>query len=321
MQYKIQGTPSAEVSAEQAEAWHGVMAASLGHDLPGQPVPTRAQLTVPPLQSRRLVWMAAGPGGPVAGVASLRLFDAPGMDHLSELDLHVRPELRRGGAGSLLLAAAVAAARAEGRRAMITAVAADGPGDAFCAARGLRRVLTLRHLLLDLAQADCREADTARPGYDLAFWTGTVPDGLAAAFAEAKNAMNDMPTGEMDYGARRWDAAAVREMAKVLDDRGDTLLTLAALHGETMAGYTEIVIRAGEQRRAAQYDTAVVPAHRGHGLGLWLKATMVRRLRAEHPGLAEVETDTAESNVHMLAVNERLGYRTHRSTHEYQFDL
>ncbi|MBB5079576.1 GNAT family N-acetyltransferase [Nonomuraea endophytica] len=321
MQYKIQGTPSAEVSAEQAETWHGVIAASLGHDLPGQPVPTRAQLTVPPLHSRRLVWMAAEPGGPVAGVASLRLFDAPGMDHLSELDLHVRPELRRGGAGSLLLAAAVAAARAEGRRAMITAVAAGGPGDAFCAARGLRRVLTLRHLLLDLAQADCREADTARPGYDLAFWTGTVPDGLADAFAEAKNAMNDMPTGEMDYGARRWDAAAVREMAKVLADRRDTLLTLAALHGETMAGYTEIVIRSGERRRAAQYDTAVVPAHRGHGLGLWLKATMVRRLRVEHPDLAEVETDTAEDNVHMLAVNERLGYRAHRSTHEYQFDL
>ncbi|MEV4896890.1 GNAT family N-acetyltransferase [Nonomuraea sp. NPDC055795] len=314
MPYTIKGTPS----AEQAEAWHGVVAASLGHDLPGQPMPTRAQLTVPPLRSRRLVWTAAEPGGPVAGVAALRLFDAPGMDHLSELDLHVRPERRRGGAGSLLLAAAVSAARAERRRAMITAVAADGPGDAFCAARGLRRVLTLRHLLLDLAQADCREADTARPGYDLAFWTGTVPDGLAGAFAEAKNAM---PTGETDHGARRWDAAAVREMAKVMADRGDTLLTLAALHGETMAGYTEIVIRAGELRRAAQYGTAVVPAHRGHGLGIWLKATMVRRLRAEHPGLTEVETDTAADDAHMLAVNERLGYRACRDTHQYQFDL
>ncbi|MFI6297115.1 GNAT family N-acetyltransferase [Nonomuraea sp. NPDC050790] len=315
MQYKIQG------GAPPPEEWHAVVAASLGHDLPGQPVPTRAELTATPLHSRRPVWTAAEPGGAVAGVAALRLFEAPGMDHLSALDLHVRPERRRTGAGSLLLERAVSAARSEGRRAMITATAEGGPGDAFCAARGFRHVLTLRHLLLDLAQADCRAADAAPPGYDLAFWTGTVPDGLATAFAEAKNAMNDMPTGDMDYGGRQWDAAAVREMAQAVAGRGDTLLTLAALHGETMAGYTEIVIRAGDARRAAQYDTAVVPAHRGRGLGLWLKATMAARLRSGHPGLTEIETDIADDNVHMRAVNERLGYRVHRTTHEYQLDL
>ncbi len=185
----------------------------------------------------------------------------------------------------------------------------------------MRRVLTLDHLLLDVAQADDPAADTEHPGYELASWTGTVPDELAEAFAAAKNAMNDMPTGDMDYGSQSWTADRVRAMAKVLADRGDVLLTIAALGKGEMAGYTEIVIRSGATRLALQYDTAVVPAHRGHQLGLWVKAAMVRRLRAEHPSIAEIETDNALDNTHMLAVNRRLGFRTHRRTREYQLDL
>jgi GNAT superfamily N-acetyltransferase len=125
----------------------------------------------------------------------------------------------------------------------------------------------------------------------------------------------------MDYGTQTWTADRVRAMAGVLADRGDLLLTTAAVAKGEMAGYTEVVIRAGRTHRAIQYDTAVVPAHRGHGLGLWVKAAMVRRLRAEHPAITEIETDNAQDNTHMLAVNQRLGYRLHRRTHEYQLDL
>ncbi|MER6997159.1 GNAT family protein [Streptomyces sp. NPDC000410] len=149
-----------------------------------------------------------------------------------------------------------------------------------------------------------------------------MPEDLADAFATAKNAMNDMPVGELDHGSVRWDAERVRTMAQVVADRGETLLTVAAVHDDgTMAGYSEIVIPAGAAERALQYDTAVVPAHRGHGLGLRVKAAMLRRLRAEHPGVVEIETDNAEDNVHMLAVNERLVFRSYRRTHEYQLDL
>ncbi|MFD9367089.1 GNAT family N-acetyltransferase [Streptomyces sp. NPDC060020] len=165
-------------------------------------------------------------------------------------------------------------------------------------------------------------ADTAPPGYRPTHWTGTVPDELADAFAAAKNAMNDMPVGDLDYGSIAWDADRVRAMAKVVADRGDTLLTLAAVHDDgTIAGYTEILLPQGSGPRAQQYDTAVVPAHRGHGLGLWVKSAMVRRLRAEHPDVVEIETDNADDNVHMLAVNHRLGYRSYRRTHEFQLDV
>jgi GNAT superfamily N-acetyltransferase len=317
--------PLSWMSAEQALSWHDVLAASLAHDLPGQPPPTpkqvHTQLTTAGLDSSRLFWLATEPDGTVAGVAALRLFTRSGQEHLAELELHVHPELRRRGVGSQLLAQVVFAARVENRRSLVISVADTEPGLAFCAAKGFRRVLTLRHLLLDLSEADDSAADNNPAGYRLASWVGAVADDLADAFAAAKNAMNDMPTGDMDYGEQRWDADRVHAMARVLADRGDTLLTVAALHGDVVAGFTEIVIRAGEKQRALQYDTVVVPEHRGHGLGLWLKAAMVRRLRADHPGIGEIETDNADDNTHMLAVNQRLGFRQHRRAHEYQLDV
>ncbi|MGW6565822.1 GNAT family N-acetyltransferase [Streptomyces sp. NPDC054975] len=321
----INTIPLTEVSTEDATAWHAVVAASLAHDLPEEPRPTfeqvHSQLTVVGRDNRRLLWLSTAADGEVLGVAGLRLFTSPGQSHLAELEVHVTPDRRRSGVGSHLLATAVKAAEAEQRRSLVAAAPGDGPSGAFCAARGFRRVLALDHLLLDVAHADDGEADAEHLGYELAGWTGTVPDGLAEAFAAAKNAMNDMPTGDMDYGSQTWTADRVRAMAEVLADRGDLLLTTAALRKGEMAGYTEIVIRAGETCRALQYDTVVVPAHRGHGLGLWVKAEMVRRLRAEHPGIVEIETDNAQDNTHMLAVNRRLGFRFHRSTHEYQLDL
>lgn len=218
------------------------------------------------------------------------------------------------------------ACRTENRRALITTAAADSPGEAFCERRGFGSALTLDHLILrpdELPEADLPQiADAEHPGYRLTGWTGTVPDRLDDAFAEAKNAMNDMPVGDVDYGSVAWDGDRVRVMAKVIADRGDTLLTIAAVHDDgTMAGYTEILLPQGSGPRAQQYDTAVVPAHRGHGPGLWVKAATVRRLRAEHPGAVEIETDNAEDNVHMLAVNHRLGFRSYRRTHEFQLDV
>ncbi|MFG1706503.1 GNAT family N-acetyltransferase [Nonomuraea sp. M3C6] len=113
----------------------------------------------------------------------------------------------------------------------------------------------------------------------------------------------------------------VDEWLPELADRGDLLLTVAALHGNVMAGFTEILIRAGEQRRALQYDTAVVPKHRGHGLGRWLKAAMVGRLRAEQPGHHRDRDGQRPGQRPHAPVNQHLGFREHRRSHEYQLDV
>ena len=41
-------------------------------------------------------------------------------------------------------------------------------------------------------------------------------------------------------------------------------------------------------QRARQHDTAVVPAHRGHGLGPWIKSAMLVALRTERPDVTGI---------------------------------
>ncbi len=51
----------------------------------------------------------------------------------------------------------------------------------------------------------------------------------------------------------------------------------------------------------------MVAAHRGHRLGMWLKASMLLWMRDLRPELTTIDTWNATSNTHMIAVNEALG--------------
>ncbi|MFL6055125.1 MAG: GNAT family N-acetyltransferase [Actinoallomurus sp.] len=314
-----------DVSDTDVAAWHAVVAASIAQDFPGEPAPTLDQihghLTTPASGGRQLLWVAAAEDA-VAGVARLRLFEGPGRRHLGEFSLHVHPEHRRRGVGTCLLRTVARAARDEKRGTLVVEASSQTSGPAFLEANGFTCALSLSLLLLNVAEARgvAEIVRAEHPGYRLTRWLGVVPDDLAEAFAAAKNAMGDMPTGKMDYGTTTWDTDRVRDMAEVVEKRGDTLLTVAALHGDTVAGFTELVIPVGDGTRAIQYDTAVVTPHRGKGLGLWVKAAMLEWLRAEWPAVLEIETDNAEDNAHMLAVNERLGFRPLRQTRQYQCD-
>lgn len=276
---------------------------------------------------RRLAWLASGTDGVPVGSAFLRLFTKEGQEHLAELEGAVHPAERRRGAGSRLLGAAVAAARAERRRSLVAQAAADSPGDRFLAARGFRRVLALTYARLPLADVELgrlvRIAEQPHPGYALTSWDGTVPPGLARSFAASRRAMDDMPMGDTDYGTVVWDVDRVMEAAAAIARRGELLHTVAAVDTAdgSVVGFSELVVPADGRGDAQHYGTGVLPEHRGHGLGLWMKAEMIRRTLARHPALSGLRTDTADGNAPMNAVNERLGYRpTHRAV-EYQLDL
>ncbi|MEV0389949.1 GNAT family N-acetyltransferase [Nonomuraea sp. NPDC050643] len=277
--------------------------------------------------ARRLAWLAALPTGVPAGSAFLRLFTKAGQDHLAELDLHVHPAEQRAGVGSLLLTAAVAAAREEGRRSVIAEVEPGSPGDAFLVARGFRKVLTLTYARLSLAGTDLaglREiAHSPHPGYRLVAWDGIVPDELAETFTASRHAMDDMPMDDTDYGTVHWDVDRVREAARTIANRGDLLHTVAAVAESdgSIAGFTELVVPGDGKGDAQHYGTGVLPAHRGHGLARWMKAEAVRRARERYPDLDGLLTDTADGNRHMRAVNDGLGYVPTHQRVTLQLDL
>lgn len=277
--------------------------------------------------SRRLAWLASDADSVTIGTAYLRLFTDAGQDHLAELTLTVHSAERRGGVGSQLLDVVVTSAREHGRRCVIAQAEAGSAGDHFLAARGFRRVLALTYARLPLADLDTTAVeaivDRPHPGYRLVSWDGTVPDDLLATFTASRRAMDDMPMDETDYGTVTWDENKVRAIAKAVQDRGERLHTVAVVEesSATIAGFTELVVPGDGTGDGQHYGTAVLPDHRGHGLGAWMKAASIRHARQAHPKLAGLVTDTAASNAPMRRINDALGYAPTHTTHEYQLDL
>ncbi|MEW2490543.1 GNAT family N-acetyltransferase [Streptomyces sp. NPDC048411] len=279
------------------------------------------------LSSYRLAWLASDTDAIPVGSAFLRLFTRAGQEHLAELDLHVHPAERRNRTGSRLLEAAIAAARQDGRRCVITQAEAGSPGDRFLTARGFCRVLTLTFTRLPLAEADITAlteiTEQPHPGYRLASWEGTVPDGLAETFVASRHAMDDMPMGSTDFGTVTWDLARVRAAAAAIEKRGDLLHTVVAIDESdgSIAGFTELVVPGDGKGDGQHYGTGVLPEHRGHGLGRWMKAASIRQAHERHPDLGGLLTDTADNNPYMRHINDALGYAPMRTTFEYQLDL
>ncbi|MCX5555090.1 GNAT family N-acetyltransferase [Streptomyces sp. NBC_00038] len=277
--------------------------------------------------SRRLAWLASDADGVPLGSAFLRLFTKEGQEHLAELEITVHPGERRQGVGGLLLEAAVDTARNEERRSLLAQAEDASPGDLFLAARGFRRVLALTYARLPLADVDpARIAELTQrphPGYELTNWDGAVPAELAQTFANSRRAMDDMPMEGTDYGTVAWDVDRVLSAAEAIAKRGELLHTVAAVDRSdgSIAGFSELVVPGDGRGEGQHYGTGVLPEHRGHGLGLWMKAESIRHARLRHPELAGLLTDTADSNAPMLRINDALGYLPTHKAVEYQLDL
>ncbi|MFE6477064.1 GNAT family N-acetyltransferase [Streptomyces rochei] len=278
----------------------------------------------------RLAWLACGDDGDPLGYAFLRLFTRQGQEHLAELRLNVHTAERRRRVGTRLLDAAVAAARENGRRSVVAQADADTPGDHFLAASAFRKVLALTYARLALAEVRGGRAgeiqaivERPHPGYRLTSWRGTVPDELAKTFAESRRAMDDMPMDDTDYGVVAWDVERVLAVAKAVADRGEQLTTVAVVDASdgSIAGFSEFVVPGDGKGDGLHYGTGVLPEHRGHGLGRWMKAESIRLARVQHPELAGLVTDTADSNTHMRRINDALGYVPTHKALEYQLDL
>ena len=85
-----------------------------------------------------------------------------------------------------------------------------------------------------------------------------------------------------------------------------------------LAGHTVVAVDSERPFIGDQHDTSVVGAHRGHRLGQLLKSGMLLRLRDLEPQLETIDTWNAESNDHMIGVNELLGYRIMGREVQYQ---
>jgi GNAT superfamily N-acetyltransferase len=212
----------------------------------------------------------------------------------------VPPPLRGRGIGSALFEQVDAYLRGRGAWRMRSQVDGDPAGDRFLVARGFERVDVDRVSQLDLAGAALEEPRVP-PGYRL------VP------LAQARDRFEDLyaicAAGEIDMPGDEPETAMTLDDWK-LDDFGVPDLSddgsFVALHGEQAVSLAFLCLDP-ERRLAYNQMTATLPEFKRRGLALAVKLASARW--AQDAGYERILTENDETNVGMLAINERLGYR------------
>jgi GNAT superfamily N-acetyltransferase len=147
--------------------------------------------------------------------------------------------------------------------------------------------------------------------YELTRQAGSTPPEAVEDLVTLHAALNDAPRSDPGEQETSWDAQRLRDLEGAMAGRRQTVYRVLARHrpsGEP-AGQSMVCVNEFSPLEAFQEDTSVVRTHRGHRLGLLMKAEMLRWLVAERPEVAIVDTWNDATNHHMIAINERLGAR------------
>jgi GNAT superfamily N-acetyltransferase len=305
--------------AQRIRACDEAFLAAQQADCPEEPRMTgavfRGWLTVGWGGDPREVWLAPGREGTAAGWYRLELPERENQDR-AYLDVVVHPEQRRRGLGAALLRHAAARAAGHGR-SLLSGVARNGtPGEGFARSAGAERGVVEVQRVLDLGKlADGRlarlrdQAEQAAASYSLVSWTGPVPEEFIGQAAALYAALNDAPHSPGEEPAV-WDERRVREGDARRPAYGTHDYTVAARHDASgeLAALSEMIVEPADPGWGHQAVTAVARKHRGHRLGLLVKVAMMELLATSEPQLERIVTWNGESNAHMIAINEALGY-------------
>lgn len=263
--------------------------------------------------------IARDAAGAIAGFATCDWEQVPGWDHVLSARISVLPAVRRRGLGRQLAGRSAGVARDRGLRLIMSRSWANVPaGAAFARQLGAEAAMVVRESRQDLSALDPElvrswvAAGPARaPGYRLLSVTGRTPPELAGRVAGVLSVMNTAPRDSMDVGDMVITPELVCQYEEAAAGAGEQLWACYAEEAATgrLVGLTNLSFRPGEPDRAHVGDTGVEVAHRGRGLGRWLKAAMTARLLAERPGVRWVITHNAGSNAAMLGINHQLGFR------------
>jgi GNAT superfamily N-acetyltransferase len=311
---------------EAFDAWFAVLHQTDLERWPGRPGWQRAE---------RLVWalnqdgpeehrclLARAEDGSVLGIADLEMFRRENL-HLANLDVRVLPGARRHGVGIGVVRVASEMAREAGRTELGGMSEEPEGADYVDTSTGFARSLGFapaqrmirREQRLPL-NPDRRRALLSNPnaqpdGYSLLTFIDRWPDEFVADRTEMGRRMStDAPMGEQALDEEVWDEDRVRQIEASVAAQNRTKIITAARHEASgrLVAFTEIVVPLGAPESAWQHDTLVLREHRGHGLGFAVKVANALAVEERHPEVRTVSTWNAEENVHMIAVNEELGY-------------
>jgi GNAT superfamily N-acetyltransferase len=281
-----------------------------------------------PPKGRRELLFTGTVDGELVAVGWITL---PQIDNLNGAHLYVgvRPDQRRRGFGSQVLTHLERVCADHGRTRLdgMTDWPYDGspdgsgaPGVEFGKAHGyafglgdVQRELPLpadEELLRSLAA----EAAPHHSDYELRSWQGPIPDDILLSYLElAATLGTEAPTGDLERENDAVDVEAHRSGERVQAEQQRTPWHTVALDRDgRVVAYSDLVVPGTDPDWVFQWGTLVDREHRGHRLGIAVKVANLLALQAGAAGEIagrRVVTWNAEVNHHMIAINERMGFR------------
>jgi RimJ/RimL family protein N-acetyltransferase len=164
------------------------------------------------------------------------------------------------------------------------------------------------------------EAAPHHLGYQIETFVDDVPDELIGSLCHVMNQLSrDAPTGDIELEAGGRTPETFRKRGQVRREMGITMYWALATDatGQTVA-YTNLAVPEGPRDVVEQGGTLVLRGHRGHRLGLAVKSANLAAVQATHPERTRVNTQNAEVNAPMVAINEKMGFRPVELALEFQ---
>jgi GNAT superfamily N-acetyltransferase len=256
--------------------------------------------------------------------------------HQAWLWAWVPPRHARRGIGSALVRHGEAHLREQrGRRTAVTVTWLGREGDSGYKNFAERLGYTLNNVEVERRQPlpqpqetlSRLEAEAAahKDGYRLQTIVGPIPDEAAQPFCDAYNQLHvEMPHGELEVEEGRRTPVELKAQDEELLESGRTRVTVLAWdRTDTVVAYTCAATSPPDRDETSvdQWSTLVLPANRGHRLGLAVKCALTRTLQEQFPDRTFVRTQNAEVNAPMVAINEALGFRIHTIDGEFAHSL
>jgi GNAT superfamily N-acetyltransferase len=241
-------------------------------------------------------------------------------DNLNQIwiDVDVHPDHRGRGIGSALVEYAEGLARDMGRDTIGYGCLDLPKGDAFARRHGfvqkaieVNRRQDLTGLDWGVVQRLSDDAVAASTSYELTKVTGALPEELLEDMVTLTAAINDAPKDDLEMEDDVFSPGRMRAYEEAQSKSDHTIYRVIAREKSTgaLAGHTVISVERERPHIGEQHDTSVAREHRGHRLGALVKSAMLLWLREAEPAVAQVDTWNAESNNHMITINEKLNYK------------
>lgn len=254
-----------------------------------------------------------------AAVGLLRA-DMPTYENtnLAWFEVEVHPDHRGRGLGAELLQYGEELAAKAGRNSLGLSQWDLPKADAFARKHGYEQKAIDVNRRQDLTALDWStvqklydEAVEAATGYELIRMSGELPEEMLEDMVAVIASINDAPKDDLDIEDDQFSPERLRayEKAQFAHDRTIYRVIARERATGTLAGHSTIAVERERPHIGEQHDTAVSREHRGHRLGALVKTGMLLWLREAEPALTQIDTWNAESNSHMIGINEQLGYQ------------